>query len=74
MAIPENEPKNGPTKEKCLHKPFSFTIIARSVSIEELQAIVESSNILHECGSTPEAVCRCCLAFRESGRFEEPIS
>jgi hypothetical protein len=45
-----------------------------SVSLEELQAIVESENTLHECGNTREAVCWCCLAFRESGRFEELIS
>jgi hypothetical protein len=54
--------------------PDSISSLAMLVSLEELQAIVRSENILHECGSTREVVFRCCLAFRESGRFEEPIS
>jgi hypothetical protein len=54
--------------------PYSISSLGMSVSLEELQAIVESENIRHECGTTRETVCRCCLAFRESGRFDEPIS
>jgi hypothetical protein len=45
-----------------------------SASLDELRAIVELEGILNDCTGTRDAVARCCIAFRETGRFEEPIS
>jgi hypothetical protein len=51
--------------------PFEFSM---SASIDELRAILELEGILNDCTGTRDAVVRCCVDFRESGRFEGPIS
>jgi hypothetical protein len=50
---------------------FQFSM---SASVDELRAIVELEGILKDCTGTRDAVARCCVAFRDSGRFEGTIS
>jgi hypothetical protein len=42
-------------------------------TVEGLHQILEAENLLDNCIGTREAVARCCIAFRESSRFQEPI-
>jgi hypothetical protein len=43
-------------------------------TVKELQEIIETENILRNCTGVCDAVARCCISFRESGRFPESIS
>jgi hypothetical protein len=45
-----------------------------SATVEELRQILETENLLDNCTGTREAVARYCIAFRESSRFQEPVS
>jgi hypothetical protein len=42
-------------------------------TLEELRTTLESVHLLQNCSDTREAVSRCCLFFREEGRFDPPI-
>jgi hypothetical protein len=63
--------QNGPLVSEENRFAFQFSM---SASVDELRAIVELEGILNDCTGTRDAVARCCVAFRESGRFEGPIS
>jgi hypothetical protein len=43
-------------------------------TVEEVRQILEAENFLDNYTGTREAVARCCIAFRESSRFQESIS
>jgi hypothetical protein len=51
--------------------PFHSLMCA---TVEELRQILEADNLLDNCTGTHEAVTRWVVAFRESNRFQEPLS
>jgi hypothetical protein len=48
---------------------LQLSVLGMRPFLEELEAIVQSEELLNGCSSTRNAVVRCYLAFRHSGRF-----